>query len=118
MKYSINKKLDAVLNCIESDITNAFCDYTDGKENAGEIIANLEWHKQQYPGEIDYNIAQNGNMLCYYSQVYKLYRNCGYKITEKFSSEKIWQTYCRQVGYVCREILQRKSEFLSQFRNA
>lgn len=118
MKYSINKKLDAVLNCIESDIINAFCDYTDGREEGSEIVDNLAWHKQQYPGEIDYSIAQNGNLLYYTSSIYKLYRNCGYKVTEKFSIEKIWQTYCRQVGYVCREILRRKSEFLSQFRNA
>ena len=118
MRYSINKKLDAVLNCIESDIINVFCDYTDGKEDGSEIIEAIGWQKEMYPSETDYNVAQHGNLLYYYSDIYKLYRNCGYKVTEKFSTEKIWQTYCRQVGYVCREILRRKDEFLSQFRNA
>ena len=118
MKYSINRKLDTLLNCIESDIINAFCDYTNEKEDGSEIIDAIGWQKELYPGELDYNVVQHGNLLIYYSDIYKLYRNCGYKITEKFSAEKIWRTYCRQTGYVCREILRRKDEFLSQFRNA
>lgn len=115
MKYSKNKKLNTLLNCIESDVINAFNDDKDGKDGAHEVIESLEYYKKYYPGEIDYNTAQGGHLLVYFYQVYDLYRNCGYKITEKFSSSKIWETYRRQVGYVCNEILRNQTEFIAQF---
>ena len=115
MKYSINKKLNSVLNCIESDVIYSFSDDKDGKDSAREVIEAIESYKKLYPGEIDYNIAQYGNLLIYFTDVYEMYRNCGYKITEKFNRSKIWETYRRQVGYVCNEILRNQTEFIAQF---
>ena len=115
MKYSNNKKLNTLLNCIESDIINAFSYYADGRENGRGIIDEIERYKKTFPNELDYEVAQHGNLLVYISDVRELYRNCGYKITEKFSSSKIWKTYCIQVGYVCNEILRNKTEFIAQF---
>ena len=115
MKYSKNRKLICLLYCIESSIINAFSYYADGREKGRGIIDNIECYKKTFPKELDYNVAQHANLLIYFSDVYELYKNCGYKITEKFSSSKIWETYRRHVGHVCNEILRRKTEFIAQF---
>ena len=99
MKYSKNKKLNTVLTAIENDILYK---YDHDKKAMYEELAR---YKQEFPRETDYNFAQYGNLLCYYDQIYKFYRAAGYKSTEKFSIDKIWEIYKRQVGYIIREIL-------------
>ena len=99
MKYSKNKKLNTVLTAIENDIFYHF------DENKNLMISELRQYKKEFPRETDYNFAQYGNLLCYYDQIYKFYRAAGYKSTEKFSNDKIWEIYKRQVGYMIREIL-------------
>lgn len=94
-KYSKNKKLNAVLTAIEKDLI-----YNFG-------ISELRHYVKEFPNEIDYNIAQYGNLLYYYGDIYALYRDCGYKVTEKFSTDKIWETYKRQVGCVARDLYRR-----------
>ena len=90
-KYSKNKKLNEVLSRIESQLLELGLD-------------EVEHYKESFPNEIDYNIAQYGSVLVYYSDVKKMYRDCGYKSLEKMSDEKVWEIYKRQVGYVAREL--------------
>lgn len=92
MKFSVNPKLNKVLNSIKEDLQEMGLDEVNRYYN-------------EFKRESDYNIAQYGNLLVYYSQIYDFYRNCGYKSTDKFSPNKIWEIYKRQVGYVTRELL-------------
>ena len=64
----------------------------------------VKHYKKSFPNEIDYNIAQYGSVLVYYSDVKQMYKDCGYKSLEKMSDEKVWEIYKRQVGYVAREL--------------
>lgn len=91
-KYSKNKKLNAVLTEIEKQIIDFG-------------IGEAKRYFDEFKGEIDYNIAQFGNLLVYFYDIYKLYRDCGYKTTDTFSTGKIWETYKRQVGYVVRKLM-------------
>ena len=91
-KYSVNNKLNKVLTEIEKQIIDFG-------------IGQAKRYFDEFKGETDYNIVQYGNLLVYFSDIYKLYRDCGYKTTDKFSTEKIWETYKRQVGYVVRALM-------------
>lgn len=93
--YSKNKKLNGVLNDIREQL-----------EYLG--IEEVEHYYKSFKNEVDYNIAQYGSVLCYYSDVREMYLNNGYKTLEKWSDNKIWETYKRQVGYVAREMLREK----------
>ena len=91
-KYSKNVKLNKVLMEIESDLL--------------EIgLEEIERYYNTFGNEVDYNIAQYGNMLIYYDQIYDFYRNCGYKSIDKMSTNKIWSLYKSQVGYVTRKMI-------------
>ena len=90
--FSKNKKLNMVLNAIYNDL-----------QDLGEY--EVKRYKTKFPCESDYNIAQYGNLLVYYYDVRKLYKNAGYKTLDKFSDNKVWEVYKRQVGYVARLIL-------------
>ena len=91
-KYSRNSKLNKALTEIE--------------ENLLEIgIDEIKRYYNEFRNEVDYNIAQYGNLLIYYNDVYNFYRNCGYKSTEKMDTNKIWDLYKKQVGYVARRII-------------
>lgn len=92
MKFSVNPKLNKVLNSIAEDLKTIGLD-------------EIKRYYNEFKKEPDYNIAQYGNLLVYYDDIYKFYRNCGYKSTDKFSLEKLWETYKRQIGYVVRELL-------------
>ena len=90
--YSKNKKLNSVLNAI--------------KEQLKEMeVDEIKRYYNEFKHEPDYNIVQYGNLLVYYNQIYKLYENCGYKSTNKYSPDKIWEIYKKQVGYIVRELL-------------
>lgn len=99
MKYSINRKLNAALENIEQQIIEGF-----GGDRAA-ALAEVSRYKADSPREADYNIAQYGNLIVYYSDLYKFYRECGYKSTDRMSADDLWATYLRQVGYVAREML-------------
>lgn len=88
-KYSKNVKLNNALMGIESDLLELGIDEIKRYYNA-------------FKYESDYNIVQYGNVLVYYNQVYEFYRKCGYKSTDRMSTDKIWDLYKRQVGYVAR----------------
>ena len=91
-KYSKNNKLNKVLVEIEKNLLDL------GLEE-------IERYYNTFGNEVDYNIAQYGNMLIYYDQIYDFYRKCGYKSTDKMSTDKIWSIYKSQVGYVARKII-------------
>ena len=97
-KFSSNKKLNNVLNEI----------YEQFKYNFEENYINeTKRYMKEYPYEIDYNIAQYGNLLCYYYDVRKMYEDCGYKSMKYINDDKIWETYKRQVGYIARYIVNK-----------
>lgn len=97
MKYSKNIKLNNVLNNIE----NQLLEMCDTKE---ESVSEIKRYIKEFPHETDFNIAQYGNLLVYYADIYKFYADNGYKSVSKYSTEKLWETYKRQVGYVARII--------------
>ena len=91
-KYSRNNKLNTLLTEIEKQLLEFGID-------------EVKIYFGEFKREIDYNIAQYGNLLVYYNDIYNFYRDCGYKTTDKFSTDKIWGTYKRQVGYVARMLM-------------
>ena len=99
MKFSKNAKLNNALSGIYEQLKDFDTDCETG-ESTGEVKRYYKDFKNS--GENDYNIAQYGNLLVYYSDIYKFYADCGYKTTAKFSVTKIWDVYLRQVGYIVR----------------
>lgn len=98
--YSSNKKLNAVLNEIEDELLSIHDTEEESKEE-------IEHYMHSFPREVDYNLAQYGNLLVSYAHVRDMYKECGYsdKTIDKMSDDRIWETYKRQVGYVAREIM-------------
>lgn len=91
-KFNKNVKLNTVLMGI----------YEDLKELG---IDEVKRYMGEFKNEVDYNIAQYGNLLIYYYDIKEMYKKAGYKSIEKMSDSKIWETYKRQVGYVARILL-------------
>ena len=91
-KYSKNKKLNEVLTIIENQLLELGLD-------------EVKHYKDNFKNELDYNIAQYGNLLIYYVDVKEMYRNCGYKTLDKMSDTKVWEIYKRQVGYVASQLV-------------
>lgn len=91
-KYSKNKKLEGVLTRIEGQLLDLGLD-------------EVKHYVESFPSEIDYNIAQYGNLLIYYYDVKQMYRDCGYVSLQKMSDQKVWEIYKRQVGYVARQLI-------------
>lgn len=89
MKFSKNRKLNMLLNGILDDL----------KELGSEEVRH---YMREFKNEPDYNIAQYGNLIIYYYDIRNFYKSCGYKTIEKWSDQKLWETYKRQVGYVAR----------------
>ena len=88
-KFSKNVKLNKVLMEIEDSLLELGID-------------EVKRYYNQFKHEDDYNIVQYGNLLIWYNEIYDLYRSCGYKSTDKMTTDKIWDLYKRQVGYVVR----------------
>ena len=91
-KYSKNVKLNKALMKIESNLLDLG-------------INEVKRYYNTFKNEVDYNIAQYGNMLIYYDQIYNFYRKCGYKSTDRMATNKIWDLYKSQVGYVARKLI-------------
>lgn len=100
-KYSPNNKLEACLRGIEQELM-------DIGDTPSESISEIRRYVRTFPQEPDYNLAQYSNCLIYYDQVRKFYEDCGYKTVAKWSDDKMWATYLRQVGYVARQLLKEK----------
>lgn len=97
-RYSINHKLNKCLNGIEDSLLSIL-------DTEAESLQEVRRYVSEFKKEPDYNIAQYGNLICYYPEVRDFYRSCGYKNTEKMSNEKLWATYLHQVGYVARQLV-------------
>jgi len=96
-KFNNNTKLNNLLLAIEDQLFT-MCDTKD------ESISEIKRYITEFPKVSDFNIAQYGNLLIYYNDIYKFYADNGYKTMSKFSTEKLWNTYKNQVGYVARII--------------
>lgn len=90
IKFSKNQKLNNVL-------INIY----DSLQELG--VEEVKRYYNEFGNEIDYNIAQYGNLLVYYASVRELYKE--YKTLAKMSDDKLWNIYKRQVGYVARLML-------------
>lgn len=90
MKYSSNKKLNNVLNYIENELLELGLD-------------EVKHYYDEFKGEVDYNLAQYGNLTVYYYDVRGIYKD--YKSLQNVSDSKIWDIYKRQVGYVARRLM-------------
>ena len=91
-KYSKNNKLNKVLTEIENDLLDLG-------------INEIKRYYNEFKNEVDFNIVQYGNMLIYYNDIYNFYRSCGYKTTDKMTTDKIWSLYKKQVGYVAKKLI-------------
>ena len=100
IKFSKNAKLNNALSGIYEQLKDFDTDIETG-ESTGEIKHYYNKFKNDKDAP-DYNIAQYGNLLCFYNKLCNFYRDCGYKTTAKFSTEKIWNVYLQQVGYIVR----------------
>lgn len=98
--FSRHKKLNNALNGIIEQFKYAFPECY--KE---ETIR----YMKEFKTEIDYNIAQYGNLLIYYTDIRKFYDKCGYK-TRRYSDIILWERYKRQVGYIARYIAKNNKE--------
>lgn len=96
-KYSKNKKLNGVLN----DIREQLLSIHDTEDESRKEIAH---YKRGFPREVDFNLAQYGNLLIYYSDIRAMYERNGYKSMSRMSDDQLWDTYKRQVGYVARNL--------------
>ena len=89
-KFSKNQKLNNVLTSIY-----------DSLQELG--VEEVKRYYNEFSNELDYNIAQYGNLLVYHYQVRELYKE--YKTLANVSDDKLWNIYKRQVGYVARLML-------------
>ena len=96
--FSKNNKLNGVLNDIHTQLLE-MC------ETKKESIAEIKHYKDNFSKELDYNLAQYGNLIVYHDDVLAMYKKYGYKSLDRLSVDAIWNIYKRQVGYVVRYIL-------------
>lgn len=90
--YSKNKKLNGVLNEIHDQL-----------EQLG--YNEIKRYRSEFYREVDYAIAEYGNVLCYYSDIRAMYERNGYTSILKYSDTALWNIYKRQVGYMARQYM-------------
>lgn len=98
--FSKNPKFNGVLN----EITEQIQTNLSKKE--------LLRYRTEFKYEPDYNIAQYGNLLIYYTDIEELYKRHGYKTIPKWSNNRMWELYKRQVGYIANFL-----QFLNEWKN-
>lgn len=96
VRYSVNRKLNAVMNEIREDILTM-------KDSAEESLGEMLRYMREFPYEADYNLYQYGNLLIYYKDIRNLFKRCGYK-EENYSDSMLHDQYKRLVGSVDRSI--------------
>lgn len=102
-KLSVNPKYNALLESIYNDLMNFY------GGNPEESVREIRRYAREFPHEIDYNIAQYGNVLVYYKQVRDRFLECGYspRTVDRMSNDRIWRIYRSNVGYVVRQLFLR-----------
>ena len=96
-KYSKNAKLNNLLLSIEGQLLSIH-------DTPDESINEIRNYACSFNREIDYNLAQHGNLLVYYSEVREFYAERGYKF-DRYSDLKVWEIYKRQVGFVANKLI-------------
>ena len=96
-KYSKNTKLNNLLLSIENQLLSIH-------DTPEESLNEIKRYVCSFNREIDYNLAQYGNLLVYHSEVREFYTKMGYKF-DKYSDWKVWEIYKRQVGFVARQLI-------------
>ena len=91
-KYSRNRKLNNVLTEIEGQLFSKL------------DVSEIKRYMNKCPKETDEYMYQCGNLLVFIGDIRQMYLNAGYKC-ERWSDDRIEQTYMRQVGYVARMII-------------
>lgn len=82
-----------VLSAIENDL------YRFG-------IDEVNHYASMFPNEVDFNIAQYGNLIIYYDDVREFYMKNGFIDARKLSDYELWDLYKYSVGLVARTMLQ------------
>ena len=96
-KYSKNAKLNNLLLNIEGQLLSI-------QDTPEESLNEIKSYACSFNSEIDYNLAQYGNLLVYYSEVREFYTKMGYKF-DKYSDLKVWEIYKKQVGFVANQLI-------------
>lgn len=96
--YSVNNKFEKTCKEIANDLLSIH-------GNEDEARAEIKHYKESFPKEPDYNLAQYGNLIVYYSDLREMFIRCGYSAKElkKVSDFRLWKIYLYRVGYVVRK---------------
>lgn len=99
-EFSNNKKYNAYLTGIKEQLLTIH-------DTPEESIEEVRHYMEGFPDEVDFNLAQYGNLLIYYDDVRDFMRECGYaeSTISKMSDHQIWEAYKRNVGHVARELV-------------
>ena len=93
---SKNTKLNNCLNGIYQQMLNI----SDSEE---ESIKEIKRYKKEFRQAIDFELVSYGNLLIYFDEIRNFYISCGYS-AKKWSDEKVFNIYMRQVGYIARNL--------------
>ena len=95
--FSNNPKYNAVANEILSSLLSIHDTETESRNE-------IEHYRKAFPGEPDFNLAEYGNLLIYYSDIRDMFRKCGYSENhlKRIPDFKLWTMYRYRVGYVVR----------------
>lgn len=81
------------LNVFEGIVEQLYNIHDTKEESYNEVLH----YKHEFRREPDYNIAQYGNLLVYYTQIREFYKSCGYPV-ERYEDEQLWEQYKKDVG--------------------
>lgn len=80
------------------------------KELKNQILDNIgleemKRYYKEFKNQLDYNIAQYGNLLIYYTEVRDFYKDLNFTDYLNYSDEKIWEQYKKDIGIVVRKMI-------------
>lgn len=64
----------------------------------------IQRYKKNYPCEIDYNIAEHGNVLIYNTEIRDWFKKLGFKSESAMSDQALWAWYKWYIGRAADEI--------------
>lgn len=76
-----------------------------------ESLNEIRHYANEFSYEVDFNLAQYGNLLVYCYQIFDFYKNCEYPVDEllfddgDLDTDKLWSMYKKDVGFVAKEML-------------
>ena len=84
------------------DIEESLLSMRDTEE---ESITDVLLYSQDHADEVDFMIAQHGNLLIGFNDVFRLYREHGLTTVDDMPINVVWEMYRRDVGIAARRIL-------------